>query len=53
MNTTIKKHQDQSPLIDRRRYGLPFVKIGRRVMYRLANPHAFIKGNTVGGEGPR
>lgn len=32
------------------RYGLPFVKIGRRVMYRLADLEAFIARNTIGGE---
>lgn len=32
------------------RYGLPFVKIGRRVMYRVTDLQAFIERNTVGGE---
>lgn len=32
------------------RYNLPFVKIGRRVMYRLADLDAFIASNVVGGE---
>lgn len=30
-----------------RRYGLPFVKIGRRVMYRLADIERFIEANLV------
>jgi hypothetical protein len=29
------------------RYRLPFVKIGRRVMYRLADLQAFIESNLV------
>ena len=29
------------------RYGLPFVKIGRRVMYRLADIEHFIESNIV------
>lgn len=29
------------------RYGLPFVKIGRRVMYRLADIEFFIASNTI------
>jgi hypothetical protein len=33
-----------------RRYDLPFIRIGRRVMYRLADLHAFIERNTVGAE---
>ena len=31
------------------RYDLPFVKIGRRVMYRLEDLDAFIARNTVSG----
>lgn len=34
------------------RYGLPFVRIGRRVMYRLADLDAFIARNVVGAEVP-
>lgn len=34
-----------------RRYVLPFVKIGRRVLYRLSDLNAFIERNVVGGEG--
>jgi len=33
-----------------RRYALPFIKIGRRVMYRLSDLNAFIESNVVGGE---
>lgn len=33
-----------------KRYNLPFVKIGRRVMYRLSDLHAFIERNVVGGQ---
>ena len=33
-----------------KRYDLPFIKIGRRVMYRLADLQAFIERNTIGGE---
>lgn len=33
-----------------RRYALPFVKIGRRVMYRLSDLHAFIERNVLGRE---
>ncbi|MBD5801789.1 Helix-turn-helix domain protein [Azoarcus sp. Aa7] len=29
------------------RYALPFVKIGRRVMYRLSDIQAFIEANLV------
>jgi hypothetical protein len=32
------------------RYDLPFVKIGRRVMYRIADLHAFVERNTIGTE---
>lgn len=32
------------------RYPLPFVRIGRRVKYRLADLEAFIERNIVGGE---
>lgn len=34
-----------------RRYALPFVKIGRRVMYRLCDLQAFIDANIVMPEG--
>ncbi len=33
-----------------KRYKLPFVKIGRRSMYRLSDLDAFIESNVVGGE---
>lgn len=33
-----------------RRYALPFVKVGRRVMYRLSDLDAFIERNVFGGE---
>lgn len=29
------------------RYGLPFVRIGRRVMYRKIDIEAFIQGNLI------
>jgi len=32
------------------RYGLPYVKIGSRVMYRLADIEQFIANNLIGGE---
>lgn len=32
------------------RYNLPFVKIGRRIKYRLTDLEAFIARNVVGGE---
>lgn len=31
----------------RKRYGLPYVKVGRRVKYRLADIEAFIQARTV------
>lgn len=34
-----------------RRYALPFVKIGRRVMYRLSDLQSFIDANVVVPEG--
>lgn len=34
-----------------RRYALPFVKIGRRVMYRLCDLQSFIEANVVMPEG--
>ena len=34
-----------------KRYGLPYVKVGRRVMYRLADIMTFIESRTVGLEG--
>ena len=34
-----------------KRYNLPYVKIGRRVMYRLADIMTFIESRTVGLEG--
>jgi excisionase family DNA binding protein len=34
-----------------KRYQLPYVKIGRRVMYRQSDLDAFIARNLVGGEG--
>lgn len=33
-----------------KRYSLRFIKIGRRVMYRLTDIEAFIEERTVGGE---
>lgn len=32
------------------RYSLPYVKIGRRAMYRQSDLDAFIERNVVGGE---
>lgn len=34
-----------------KRYGLPYVKVGRRVMYRLKDIMMFIESRTVGLEG--
>jgi excisionase family DNA binding protein len=33
-----------------KRYGLPYVRVGRRAMYRLSDLDAFIESNVVGGE---
>ncbi|WP_365977157.1 helix-turn-helix domain-containing protein [Thiobacillus sp.] len=33
-----------------RRYALPFVRIGRRAMYRQSDLDAFIERNVIGGE---
>jgi excisionase family DNA binding protein len=32
-----------------KRYSLPYIKIGRRVMYRQSDLDAFIESNLVGG----
>lgn len=44
------KPQTLSTWASTQRYVLPFVRVGRRVMYRIADLEAFIKRNTVGGE---
>lgn len=32
-----------------KRYGLPYIKVGRRVMYLTSDLEAFISSNRVGG----
>ena len=34
------------------RYGLPFVRVGRRVKYRRADLDRFLESRTVGGASP-
>jgi hypothetical protein len=36
-----------------KRYPLPYIKIGRKVMYRLSDVEAFIDAGTVGGNAER
>ena len=36
-----------------RRYSLPYIKVGRRVMYRLRDIEAFLRTRTVAPKGVR
>jgi hypothetical protein len=42
------KPQTLASWVVNQRYDLPYVKIGRRVMYKLADLNAFIARNSVG-----